>query len=81
VSINQYVSVYMYVRDADGNLVKRNKTGYKKFKYGKYILFNRPPMMYIEAQFESGGVIIVPCERTGPDEYTEHLKESNEEKT
>jgi hypothetical protein len=69
----------MYDRDEDGNLVKRNKTEYRRVKYGKYYLLNRPPMMYIEASYEGGGTVTVPFQRTGPDEYTEYLKKGTEE--
>jgi hypothetical protein len=78
LGIKQFVTVYMYVRDADGKLVKRNKTEYKKVKYGKYYLLNRPPMMYIEASYEGGGTVTIPFQRTGPDEYTEYLKQTEE---
>lgn len=74
MGISQYVTVYIYQRDDKGKLVKRNSTEYKKVKYGRYHLLNRPPMMYIEAEFESGGVVNMAFQRTGPDEYCEYLK-------
>lgn len=74
LGIKSTVNVYLYVRDGYGKLVKRNKTEYKKYKYGKYWMLNRPPMMYLEVSFKGGGTVSVACQRTGPDEYTEYLK-------
>jgi hypothetical protein len=79
LSIKPFVTVYLIKRDEDGELVKRNKTEYRRERFGKYQLYDRPPMMYIEAEFGGGGKVTVACQRTGEDEYTEHIKKGEED--
>lgn len=45
----------------------------------KYESYERPPMLYMNANLEGGGAFSTPFERTGPDEYTQIDKEISEE--
>jgi hypothetical protein len=45
----------------------------------RFEAYNRPPMLYINAELVGGGAHSIPFERTGPDEYTQVDKEISEE--
>jgi hypothetical protein len=46
-------------------------------KKKKYESYNRPPMLYLNVDFEGGKGVSIPFERTGPDEYTELVKKTS----
>jgi hypothetical protein len=43
----------------------------------KYESYDRPPMLYLNAELEGGGSRSLPFERTGPDEYRELVKKTS----
>lgn len=74
MGISQIVTLYRLRRDEFGELVAPRR----KDKYTKVVRFDRPPMLYIEIKYAGGGTRNVGFERTGPDEYTEIIKETKD---
>lgn len=74
MGIGSKVTVYAFQRGEKNELVLKANGQPRKYVYGKYEMFNRPPMLYLEVAYEGGGVETIGFERTGPDEYTEYLR-------